>query len=73
MKPPRHLYALPVSSPAGASSSPLRAPLAHRPPNLLPVEYEGLELYQLFEDYAYLQMGLDGIYRPRTEKKGRLA
>lgn len=26
--------------------------MKHRPPNLLPVEYEGLELYQLFENYV---------------------
>lgn len=69
---PRHIYSLPVSSPAGAFSSVLRAPLAHRPPNLLPVEYEGVEMYQLWEDYTYLQLCADGVYRPRTEPKGRL-
>lgn len=71
MKPP-HIYAKPTSFLAAASAARVQAQLAFRPPNLLPVEYEGLELYQLYEDFTYLQMGLDGIYRPRTEKKGRL-
>lgn len=63
----RHIYSLPVSVPAGAFSAPLRSPLARKPPNLLPVEYEGLELYQLFEDWRYRhKTGL------REEKKGRL-
>lgn len=68
----RHIYSLPISSPSGASSALLKAPLAHRPPNLLPVEYEGLELYQLWENYTYLQMTPKGVYLPRTEPKGRL-
>lgn len=80
MRPSRHIYAEPVIDARaiareiawGEYPEVLQAPLKHRPPNLLPVEYDGLDLYQLWEDYTYLQMGEDGVYRPRTEKKGRL-
>jgi hypothetical protein len=48
---PRHIYSSPPVPLAAASSAVLRAPLTHRPPNLLPVEYEGLDLYQLAENY----------------------
>jgi len=68
---PRHIYAPPIIT-ASESVMVAKSPPKFRPPNLLPVEYDGLDLYQLFEDYTYLQMGLDGIYRPRTEDKGRL-
>lgn len=80
MRPSRHIYAEPVIDARaiareiawGEYPEVLQAPLKHRPPNLLPVEYDGLDLYQLWEDYTYLQMGEDGVYRPRTEPKGRL-
>jgi len=76
MKPSRHIFAPPVIEAkaiareiAARAEYPeaLESPLKFRPPNLLPVEFEGLELYQLAEDYTYLHNG-----KPRTEKKGRL-
>lgn len=64
MKKPRHIYAPPVIDARDILQDVLaKAPLKYRPPNLLPVEFEGLDLYQLAEDFAY-----DG----RIEKKGRL-
>lgn len=62
MKKSRHIYAPPVIDAkaiareiAARAEYPeaLGAPLKYRPPNLLPVEFEGLELYQLAEDFAY--------------------
>lgn len=81
MKPSRHIYAPPVidakaiAREIARSQYPeiLGAPLAFRPPNLLPVEFEGIELYQLFEDYDYDQKVAFRDYSyGRTEKKGRL-
>ena len=47
---PRHLYSAPLIQPSAALLE-LGVPIRHRPPNLLPVEYEGLDLYQLFGNY----------------------
>lgn len=82
---PRHLYAPPVIDAKALARELakqltledhpeiLQAQLAFRPPNLLPVEYDNLDMYQLYEDYFYTQKvkGKDS-YLPREEKKGRL-
>jgi len=76
MRPDRHIFAKPVIdakalakeiAPRSEYPEALGSPLQFRPPNLLPVEFEGIELYQLAEDYTYDHNG-----KPRTEKKGRL-
>lgn len=77
MKASRHIYAPPVIdarklareipgidyAEAKWRAGVLMDQLAFRAPNLLPVEYAGLDLYQLAEDY---------FYDDRVEKKGRL-
>lgn len=70
----RHLYAPPLIKPSAALLE-MGIPIRHRPPNLLPVEYEGLEMYQLFEryitfsgDYCFLEEAgviVDGASVPR--------